>query len=106
MLYTIILQGDITSALSGMWPILLMFVVIYFFMIRPQTKKTKEQNTFVASMQKGDEVVTSSGIIGRINKIEDNLVYLQVDSKTFIKVLRSAISKEMTAAIQAKADEK
>lgn len=101
----IVLQGDILTTLSGMWPILAMFVVIYFFMIRPQTKKTKEQQTFVTEMQKGDEVVTSSGIIGRINKIEDNIVHLQIDSKTFVKVLKSAVSKEMSAALQTKSED-
>lgn len=101
----IVLQGDIVSVLGGMWPILLMFVVIYFFMIRPQTKKTKEQSTFVSDMKKGDEVVTSSGIIGRINKIDGNLVQLQIDGKTYIKILKSAISKEMSDAYQTPAEE-
>ena len=93
------------TALSGMWPILLMFVVIYFFMIRPQSKKTKEQSNFVNDMQKGDEVVTASGIIGRINKIEGNIIHLQIDGKTYIKIIKSAISKEMTAAYQVPAEE-
>lgn len=102
----IVLQGDVLSTFSGMWPILAMFVVIYFFMIRPQTKKTKEQQTFISDLQKGDEVVTSSGIVGRINKIEDNIVHLQIDTKTFIKVLKSAVSKEMSAVLHSKEDEK
>jgi preprotein translocase subunit YajC len=92
----IILQGDIGSAIGGMWPILLMFAVIYFFMIRPQAKKTKEQNKFVNALEKGKEVVTASGMIGRINKIEGNIVTLQIDGKTFIRVLKSSVSKEMT----------
>ncbi len=71
-------------------------VVFYFFMIRPQTKKQKEQATFMDSLQKGTEVVTASGIIGRINKVEDNIVTLEVGSKTYIRMTRSAISKEMT----------
>ena len=98
----IILQGDFASALSGMWPILLMFVVIYFFMIRPQTKKNKEQQRFISDMQKGDEVVTSSGIVGRINKMDGNIVHLQVDNKTFIRVLKSSVSKEMSSALEPK----
>ncbi len=102
----IVLQGDLTSAISGMWPILLMFVVIYFFMIRPQTKKNKDQQKFVSGMQKGDEVVTASGIIGRINKLDGNIVHLQVDTKTFIKVLKSAVSNEMSAALQKPEEEK
>ncbi len=74
----------------------LFFAIIYFFMIRPQMKKQKEQVAFVNDMAKGDEVITSSGIYGRINKIEDNVVTLQVDTKTFIRIAKGAISKEMT----------
>jgi len=74
----------------------LFFAIIYFFMIRPQMKKQKEQVSFLNEMSKGDEVITSSGIYGRINKIEDNVVTLQVDTKTFIRVAKGAISKEMT----------
>ena len=72
------------------------FVVFYLFFIRPQAKKQKDQGKFVNEVQKGDEVVTGSGIIGKINKIEGNIVFLQVDSKTFIKVMKSSISKELT----------
>lgn len=72
------------------------FGVFYFFMIRPQAKKQKEQNKFVEQLEKGNEVITASGIVGKINKIEGNFVTLQVDTKTFLKVTKNAISKEMT----------
>ena len=75
------------------------FGVFYFFLIRPQQKKQKEQNAFAESLEKGMEVVTASGIVGKINKIEDPFVYIQVDQKTFIKFTKNAISKEMTDAI-------
>ena len=80
-------------------PLILMAVVVYFFFIRPQSKKQKEQNLFMDALQKGDQVVTSSGILGKINKIEDNVVTLQVDTKAFIQVTRSSVSKEMTDAV-------
>lgn len=80
--------------------ILAIFVVFYFFLIRPQQKKAKEQTKFSDTLEKGMEVVTASGIIGKINKIEDHFVHLQVDTKTFIKFTKNAISKEMTEAIQ------
>lgn len=73
-----------------------LFSLFYFFFIRPQAKKQKEQVTFVNAIQKGDEVVASSGIIGRVNKIEDNVITLEVDSKTYIRILNGSISKEMT----------
>lgn len=80
------------------------FVIMYFFFIRPQVKKQKQQNSFVQEMAKGDEVVTGSGIIGKIAKIEGNIVHLQIDQKTFIKVLKGAISKEMTENLNAKSN--
>lgn len=75
-------------------------IVFFFFIIRPQQKKQKEQTNFTDNLEKGMEVVTASGIIGKINKIEDPFVTLQVDTKTFIKFTKNAISKEMTEAIQ------
>jgi preprotein translocase subunit YajC len=77
-------------------------LVFYFFFIRPQSKKQKAQSKFLTDLQKGDEIATASGIIGRINKIEGNIVHLQVDTKTFMKFTLSAISKEMTDSIQKK----
>ena len=71
-------------------------LVMYFFFMRPQIKKQKEQNTFLDDLKKGDEVVTSSGIIGRISKMDVKDMTLQIDQKTFVKILPIAISKEMT----------
>lgn len=91
----IYLQAD--AAFSGNLIFMLaMLAVVYFFMIRPQAKRNKEQQRFTTDLDRGAEVVTSSGIVGRINKIEGNIITLQVDQKTTIRVLRSAISKEMT----------
>ncbi len=70
--------------------------VFYFFIIRPQNKIRKEQEQFMDDLEKGDEVVTGSGIFGRINKLDGDVVTLQVDTKTFIRLTKSAISKELT----------
>lgn len=86
------------EAIMQLIPFLLLFVVFYFFFIRPQAKKQKEQNMFVQNLQKGDEVVTMSGIIGRITKIEEQAVQLEIEGKTFMKFMKSTISKEMTDA--------
>ena len=82
-------------------PLLLlgMVAVMYFFMLRPQIKKQKEQQKFGEALAKGNDLVTSSGIIGRISKIEGNIVTLQVDPKTYIKVTKGSISKELTEAM-------
>lgn len=79
--------------------LILLVAVMYFFFIRPQAKQQKDQQRFIDSLEKGKEVVTNSGIIGRILKIEDQIVTLEVDQKTFIRVLRSAISKSMTESV-------
>lgn len=78
--------------------IALMFGVLYFFFFRPQMKKQKEQTSFMDTLEKGAEVVTASGIIGKISRIDGNVVQLQVDTKSFIRVTKNAISKEMTEA--------
>jgi len=79
---------------------MLMLVVIWLFFFRPQAKKQKAQARFIDDLQKGDEVATTSGLIGRINKIEEGIVTLQVDQKTFLRVTKSSVSKEMTDAIR------
>jgi preprotein translocase subunit YajC len=77
-------------------------LVFYLFMIRPQVKKQKEQQKFSTGVAKGDEVVTNSGIVGKVNKIEGNFVTIE-SSKSYIKVLSSSISKELTESIKPKA---
>jgi preprotein translocase subunit YajC len=72
--------------------IALMFVVFYFFIIRPQSKKTKETQTWLASLKKGDEVVTTGGLVGRISGLTDNFVTLEVQEKVRLKVLRTHIA--------------
>ena len=86
------------SLIGSLWPLLLMFVVIFFFFIRPQAKKQKEQAKFLESLDKGEEVVTTSGMIGRINKIDGSIVTLTIAEKTFIRITKGSISKEMTDA--------
>lgn len=95
----IILQAESNPFIS-MLPLLGMVVVFYFLFMRPQQKKAKEQRQFNSTLDKGSIVATGSGIIGRISKIEDEVVTLQLADKTFIKVLRSSISKEMTAILE------
>lgn len=82
-----------------------MIVIFYLFLIRPQQKRQKEQKSFNEELQKGDEVVTSSGIIGRINKLSETEATLEVSNKTFIRVTRSAISKEMTESFVSEGDD-
>lgn len=73
-----------------------MLAVVFFFFLRPQAKKQKAQEKFVVEMKKGDQVVTTSGIIGKISKIDTHSVSLQLDQKTFVNVVPNAISMEMS----------
>ena len=82
----------------------LLFGVFWFFLIRPQSKRQKEQRQFADSIQKGDEVVTSGGIVGRVNKIEGPIITLETANKTYLRILRSVISKEMTEALRQAAE--
>jgi preprotein translocase subunit YajC len=75
-----------------------MFVVIFFFFIRPQAKKQKEQVKFLETLDKGEEIVTASGLIGRVNKIDGSIVTLTIGEKLFVRVTKGSISKEMTDA--------
>jgi preprotein translocase subunit YajC len=75
-------------------PLILVFVVFYFFMIRPQMKKQKEMNNFRTSLQKGDKVITTGGIYGRIAEVKDNFVMLEVGGDVKLKVDKSALIKD------------
>ncbi len=73
-------------------PLILMFIIFYFLLIRPQQKKVKQHREMLASLRKGDRVVTAGGIHGVITNISDNTVTLEVAPKVKIKVQKSSIS--------------
>lgn len=79
------------NALMSFVPFVLIFVVFYFLMIRPQKKKMDEQNSFLNNLQKGAEVYTASGIIGTVYGLTDKVVTLDVGEGTKIKVLKAQI---------------
>lgn len=76
----------------GMLPLILMFVVLYFLMIRPQMKRAKEHKSMVEALAKGDEVVTQGGIAGRVAEIGENFIHLEVADKTNIVVQKQAVA--------------
>lgn len=94
----IFLQAGGMATVMQFAPLAMILVVFYFFMIRPQMKRQKEQSAFAESLEKGKEVVTASGMIGKINKIDGQVVTLEVANNTFIRVTKASISKEMTEA--------
>jgi preprotein translocase subunit YajC len=83
--------GDMQSTLMSMLPLVLMFVVLYFVMIRPQMKKQKEHRSMLDALAKGDEVVTAGGVLGKVNKLGDSYVGLEVASGVEVQVQRSAV---------------
>ena len=85
-----------TDLVNQFMPFILILVIMYFFFIRPQAQKQKKQQAFVNNLEKGDEVVTSSGMLGKITKIEDNIVTLEVGQKSYIRMTKGAISRELT----------
>ncbi len=75
----------------GFLPIILMFVLLYFLMIRPQMKRSKEQKQMVEALQKGDEVIAAGGMLGRVTRIGDAYVSLEVAPNTEISIQRAAV---------------
>lgn len=80
-----------TDSLMGMLPLVLMFVVLYFIMIRPQMKRQKEHKAMVSALAKGDEVVTAGGLLGKVTKLNESFVHLEVAGGVEIQVQRSAV---------------
>jgi preprotein translocase subunit YajC len=80
------------SGFAQFVPLILIFVIFYFFLIRPQQKKIKDHKLMVASLKRGDEVVTSGGMIGKIEKIhDDDKIELLVSENTTVQVIKSTI---------------
>ena len=84
-------SGGAESTLLSLLPLVLMFVVLYFIMIRPQMKRQKEHKAMLDALAKGDEVVVGGGVIGRISKLGDSLVHVEVANGVEIQVQRPAI---------------
>jgi preprotein translocase subunit YajC len=83
--------GDMQSTLMSMLPLVLMFVVLYFVMIRPQMKKQKEAKAMIDALAKGDEVVTVGGMLGKITKINDNSLSVEVANGVEVQIQRNAV---------------
>jgi preprotein translocase subunit YajC len=76
---------------AGLLPIVLMFVLLYFLMIRPQMKRSKEHKAMTETLQKGDEVVTAGGVLGKITKVGDPYLSVEIAPNTEIQVQKSAV---------------
>ena len=83
--------GDMQSTLMSMLPLLLMFAVLYFVMIRPQMKKQKEHRAMIEALAKGDEVVTAGGLLGKVSKIGEAYIGVELASGVEVQMQRNAV---------------
>ena len=87
------------SGIAQFVPLILIFVIFYFFLIRPQQKKLKEHKSMVAALKRGDEVITSGGIVGIIERVhEDDKIDLSISENVTVKVVKSTIQNLLTKA--------
>ena len=93
-------EGQDSNPLMSFLPLLLIVVVFYFFMIRPQMKRQKEVRKFRESLSKGDKVVTTGGIYGKIVEVKDTTIVLEIAKDVQIKVDKNGIVKDMSDAPQ------
>lgn len=89
-------QGEATQGgLMGFLPLILIFVVFYFMLIRPQMKRAKDHRNLVSQLSKGDEVVTNGGILGKISDLGESFVTLELADNVSVKVQRQSIANVM-----------
>jgi preprotein translocase subunit YajC len=84
-----------TGGLAGFLPLILIFIVFYFMLIRPQMKRAKEHRKLVSELSKGDEIVTNGGILGKITDLSDSFVTLELADNVNVKVQRHAVANVM-----------
>ncbi|MBC6111337.1 preprotein translocase subunit YajC [Pedobacter fastidiosus] len=104
MISTVILQAaGGSNMLSTVVPMVLIMVVFYFFMIRPQVKKAKDHKKLVAELGKGDKIITTAGIHGKIVDLNETTFLIEIESGAKIRFDKSAVSLDATKAVAPKA---
>lgn len=85
------------STLASFVPLILIFLVFYFVLVRPQMKKQKEQESMIKSLQKGDKVVTAGGMVGTIHKVEEgeNMFSLEIAPEVRIKIIATSVTEKL-----------
>ncbi len=95
--------GGAAGGLIGFLPILLIFAIMYFLMIRPQQKKMKDHKVMVAALRRGDQVVTSGGMIGKVVKVADAEVEVELAPNVKVRVVKNTIAQVMSKTEPAEA---
>ncbi len=85
--------GDMSSSLVSMLPLVLMFVVLYFVMIRPQMKRQKEHKAMIDALAKGDEVATAGGLLGKVSKLGDTMLDIEIANGVEVQIQRHAVTQ-------------
>lgn len=86
-------SGSAQNSIVGMLPLLLIFVVFYFMLIRPQNKKAKEHRAMVAALETGTEIATAGGIVGKVTEVGENFLTVEIANNVLVKVQRNTISQ-------------
>lgn len=101
-LFIVLQQQAAGGGLMSFLPLILIIVVFWFFMIRPQMKRQKELKNFREALKKGDKIVTTGGIYGKVLEIGDYYIIMEVEGQNRLKIDKSAVIKDMTDAAPAK----
>lgn len=104
---SLVAQSGGGAGLLGMLPFLVgMFVIMYFLMIRPERKRQSEQQNLLSALKRGDEVVLTSGIVGKIQQVDERTLILEIADKTRVKVLKQAVMGQAARYVNPPADNK
>jgi preprotein translocase subunit YajC len=98
--------GQGAGGFGGLIPIVLMFVIFYFLLIRPQQKRNKEHKEMISNLKKGDRIVTNGGIYGRITGLDESTLTVEIADKVRVKVVRGNVSALAQSATPAPANKK
>jgi len=86
-------DGGMMASLGSMAPLVIMFVALYFIMIRPQMKRQKEHRAMIDALAKGDEIVTAGGLLGKVTRLSENTVHLDIANGVEVQVQRQAVTQ-------------
>jgi preprotein translocase subunit YajC len=98
--------GNGAGCFAGFIPLILMFVIFYFLLIRPQQKRTKEHRQMISNLKKGDRIITSGGIHGRITGMDETTITVEIADKVRVKVARGNVSNLAQPASQSQPEKK
>jgi preprotein translocase subunit YajC len=87
--------GEAGGSLFSLLPLVVIFVLFYFLLIRPQQKRAKQHKEMVAALSKGEEVVTNGGLLGKVIEVDDNFITVEISSGLNVKVQRQAVAQVM-----------